>query len=121
MPRSEVRSPRWSAKANKCLKPSNCGGSILYHIYRSESQGVLGAELAASPVGTSTHGDTDNLVLCATTQEGLEEAESAIYMGLLERGWEHLEIAGDRRAGGGIAGGNLRVFSAGGARMGMMR
>jgi hypothetical protein len=66
-------------------------------------------------------GDTDNLVLCATTQEGLEEAESAIYMGLLERGWEHLEIAGDRRAGGGIAGGNLRVFSAAGARMGMMR
>jgi hypothetical protein len=66
-------------------------------------------------------GDTDNLVLCATTDEVLDEVESAIYMGLLEMGWEHTEIAGDRRAGGGIAGGNLRVFSGGGGRMYRMR
>ncbi|MGD2123399.1 MAG: M20/M25/M40 family metallo-hydrolase [Gemmatimonadota bacterium] len=64
-------------------------------------------------------GDTDNLVLCATAQEGMEEAENALYMGLLEQGWTHEEIAGDRRAGGGIAGGNLRVFS--GAAAGMYR
>jgi hypothetical protein len=62
-------------------------------------------------------GDTDNLVLCATTDEGIDEAEAAIYRGLLEKGWEHSEIAGDRRAGGGIAGGNLRVFAGAAARM----
>jgi hypothetical protein len=64
-------------------------------------------------------GDTDNLVLCLTTEDGKDEAESALYMGLLDKGWEHLDIAGDRRAGGGIAGANLNVFS--GAGTGMMR
>jgi hypothetical protein len=64
-------------------------------------------------------GDTDNLVLCVTAEEGLDEAKAALYMGLREKGWEHVDIAGDRRAGGGIAGGNLRVFS--GAMGGMFR
>jgi hypothetical protein len=64
-------------------------------------------------------GDTDNLALSVSTDRGLEEAKTALYLGLIERGWEHLEIAGDRRAGGGIAGGNLRVFS--GAAAGMRR
>lgn len=62
-------------------------------------------------------GDTDNLVLSVTTDAGMDEAKTALYMGLLERGWEHLEIAGDRRAGGGIAGGNLNAFA--GARLRM--
>ncbi len=56
-------------------------------------------------------GDTDNLVLCATTDRGMEEAGAALYMGLVHRGWEAVEIAGDRRAGGGISGNNLRVFA----------
>ncbi len=60
-------------------------------------------------------GDTDNLVLCVTTDVGMDEARAALYMGLLEKGWEHTDIAGARRAGGGIAGGNLRVFSGSGA------
>ncbi len=64
-------------------------------------------------------GDTNNLVLSVTTEAGMEEAKSALYMGLIESGWEHFDIAGDRRAGGGIVGGNLRVFS--GAAAGMMR
>jgi hypothetical protein len=63
-------------------------------------------------------GDTDNLVLCLTSEDGVDEAESALYLGLIEKGWAHLDIAGDRRAGGGIAGANLSVFSGGG---GMMR
>jgi hypothetical protein len=66
-------------------------------------------------------GDTDNLVLSVTTEEGLDEAKSALYRGLFERGWEHTEIAGDRRAGGGIAGGNLRVFSGTQGRIFRMR
>jgi len=66
-------------------------------------------------------GDTDNLVLSATSEEGMEDAQRALYLGLLDRGWEHAEIVGDRRAGGGIAGANLTVFSAGGGRMVMMR
>jgi len=66
-------------------------------------------------------GDTDNLVLSVTTTEGMDEAESALYMGLIDNGWEHLDIAGDRRAGGGIAGGNLNVFSGGGAGAFRMR
>jgi hypothetical protein len=66
-------------------------------------------------------GDTDNLVLNVTTEEGMDEAKSALYMGLLDAGWEHLEIAGDRRAGGGITGSNLRVFSSGGGVMIRMR
>jgi hypothetical protein len=49
----------------------------------------------------------------------MDEAEDALYLGLLQQGWTHEEIAGDRRAGGGIAGGNLRVFS--GATAGMYR
>ena len=59
-------------------------------------------------------GDTDNLVLSVTTETGMDEAKKALYLGLIEAGWEHLEIAGDRRAGGGITGGNLRAFSGGG-------
>lgn len=65
--------------------------------------------------------DTDNLVLCLTSGELTDEAETALYMALLERGWTNAEIVGDRRAGGGISGGNLRVFSAPGGRMMMRR
>ncbi len=62
-------------------------------------------------------GDTNNLVLSLTSEEGMEEARRALYLGLLEKGWQHAEIAGDRRAGGGIAGANLAVFSGAGGRM----
>jgi hypothetical protein len=57
-------------------------------------------------------GDTDNLALSVTTEELPDEAKNELYMGLINAGWEHLEIAGARRAGGGITGGNLRVFTA---------
>ncbi len=66
-------------------------------------------------------GDTDNLVLCVTTEEGLDEAKTALYRGLIEMGWSHAEIAGQRRAGGGIAGGNLRAFSGMGGGFFFMR
>ncbi len=56
-------------------------------------------------------GDTDNLVLSAPSDGNREEAEKALYLGLIENGWTHLEIVGDRREGGGISGGNLSVFS----------
>jgi hypothetical protein len=56
-------------------------------------------------------GDTDNLVLSLTTTELADEAKTALYMGLRENGWAHTDIAGQRRAGGGITGGNLSVFS----------
>jgi hypothetical protein len=60
-------------------------------------------------------GDTDNLVLSVTTDQGMAEAKTALYMGLIERGWAPADIAGDRRAGGGITGANLQVFSGAGA------
>ncbi|MFC1662376.1 M28 family peptidase, partial [Gemmatimonadota bacterium] len=91
---------------------------------------ILGIEMNPSDVAATISeledmkvrlGDTDNLVLSVTTEEGLEEAKKALYLGLIDRGWEHLEIAGDRRAGGGIAGGNLRVFSGAQGQMFMMR
>jgi len=58
-------------------------------------------------------GDTDNLFLCVTSEEGLEEAQKALYLGLIDKGWTHLEIAGDRRSGGGITGGNLTRLTRG--------
>ena len=63
-------------------------------------------------------GDTDNLVLCVTSNEGVDDAKKALYMGLIDKGWTHLEIAGERRRGGGIAGGNLVIFTRGGGRFG---
>ncbi len=66
-------------------------------------------------------GDTDNLVLSLTTNNGMDEAKTALYLGLIDQGWEHLEIVGDRRAGGGISGGNLSAFSGAGAGALIMR
>lgn len=61
-------------------------------------------------------GDTNNLFLCVTTNEGMDEAQKALYMGLREKGWTHLDIAGDRREGGGITGGNLSSLTRGAMR-----
>jgi hypothetical protein len=58
-------------------------------------------------------GDVDNICLCVTTMDGMDEAKVALYMGLIEKDWTHEEIAGARRAGGGIATGNLTRFSRG--------
>ena len=57
-------------------------------------------------------GRRDLLVLHLTSTEGLDEGKSALYLGLLEKGWAAKEIAGGRRSGAGIAGGNLRVVGA---------
>jgi hypothetical protein len=59
-------------------------------------------------------GDTDNIFLTLTTDEGLEEAQKALYMGLIAEGWTNTEIVGDRREGGGVTGANLRRLSGGG-------
>jgi hypothetical protein len=66
-------------------------------------------------------GDTGNLVLSVLPAEDMDEAETALYLGLLEKGWDQVEIVGDRRAGGGVAGSNLNVFSGAGGRMFIMR
>jgi hypothetical protein len=60
-------------------------------------------------------GDTDNFVLSVTSEAGMDQAKTALYLGLLDKGWTPAEIAGDRRAGGGIAGAALSAFSGGGA------
>ncbi len=59
-------------------------------------------------------GDTDNLVLTITDASDLDTAKKALYMGLIEAGWTHEEIAGARRGQGGIAGGNLSTLSGAG-------
>ncbi len=61
-------------------------------------------------------GDTDNLVLSITDESDLDTAKKALYMGLIESGWTHEEIAGARRGQGGIAGGNLGSLSGGGGQ-----
>ena len=57
-------------------------------------------------------GRRDLLVLHLTSVEGLDEAKKKLYLGLLEKGWAHKEIAGSRRGGGGILGGNLGKIGA---------
>jgi len=61
-------------------------------------------------------GDTDNLVLSITDESDLDTATKALYMGLIEAGWTHAEIAGARRGQGGIAGGNLGTLTGGGGQ-----
>ena len=62
-------------------------------------------------------GDVDNLFLSLTTNDGVDEAKVALYMGLIEKGWTHEEIAGARRGGGGIATGTLSRFGRGSMMM----
>jgi aminopeptidase YwaD len=63
-------------------------------------------------------GDTDNLVLCVSSTEDLDQAKKDLYMTLMKNGWKTEEIgsAGGRSRRGrgmfgtGIAGGNLNVL-----------
>lgn len=61
-------------------------------------------------------GDADNLVLSITDESNLDTAKKALYMGLIEAGWTHEEIAGTRRSRTGIAGGNLGSLTGGGSQ-----
>ena len=60
-------------------------------------------------------GDTDNLLLFVTSKEGLDEAKKALYLKLIDKGWEKKDIlaiggAGTTRRSRG----NLDRFSGGG-------
>jgi hypothetical protein len=65
-------------------------------------------------------GDTDNLVLCVSSTEGLDQAKQDLYMALMKKGWKAEEVgsAGGRfrrgrgMFGKGITGGNLNVLRA---------
>ncbi|MBC8868667.1 MAG: M20/M25/M40 family metallo-hydrolase [Planctomycetes bacterium] len=48
-----------------------------------------------------------NLFLFLTATEGLDEAKRPLYLGLIDRGWTHNEINGNREHRGLIGGGNL--------------
>ena len=48
-----------------------------------------------------------NLFLFLTTTEGPDEAKRPLYLGLIDRGWTHNEINGNREHRGLIGGGNL--------------
>ncbi len=61
-------------------------------------------------------GDTNNLFLCVTSNEGMDDAKKTLYLGLLEKGFTHEDIAGAGRQGGGIAGGNLSGLTRGAGR-----
>jgi hypothetical protein len=52
-------------------------------------------------------GRRDLLVIYPTSVDGLDDAKLPLYFGLLAKGWAHKELAGSRRSGGGILGGNL--------------
>ena len=64
-------------------------------------------------------GDTDNLVLFATSTRDMDEAKKDLYTNLMKNGWKTEEVgsAGARRglgrstSGTGIAGGNLSVLN----------
>lgn len=61
-------------------------------------------------------GDTDNLVLSVTSNYNLDEAKQALYLKLIEQGWEPEEIGNDRAANPrgrrdrGISGHNLNAL-----------
>ena len=48
-----------------------------------------------------------NLFLFLTATEGLDEAKRPLYLGLIDKGWTHNEINGNREHRGLVAGGNL--------------
>ena len=49
-----------------------------------------------------------NLFLFLTATEGLDEAKRSLYLGLIDKGWTHNEINGNREHRGLVAGGNLK-------------
>jgi len=48
-----------------------------------------------------------NLFLFLTATEGLDEARRPLYLGLIDKGWTHNEINGNREHRGLVGGGNL--------------
>ena len=48
-----------------------------------------------------------NLFLFLTATEGLDEAKGPLYLGLIDKGWTHNEINGNREHRGLVGGGNL--------------
>lgn len=48
-----------------------------------------------------------NLFLFLTATEGLDEAKRPLYLGLIDKGWTHNEINGNREHRGLVGGGNL--------------
>ena len=48
-----------------------------------------------------------DLFLFLTATEGLDEAKRPLYLGLIDKGWTHNEINGNREHRGLVAGGNL--------------
>ena len=51
-----------------------------------------------------------NLFLFLTATEGLDEAKSSLYLGLLDKGWTRNEISGNREHRGLIGGGTLNTI-----------
>ena len=48
-----------------------------------------------------------DLFLFLTATEGLDEAKRSLYLRLIDKGWTHNEINGNREHRGLVAGGNL--------------
>jgi hypothetical protein len=56
-------------------------------------------------------GERGNLFAYLTSAEGLEEAKQPLYLRLVDRGWTHNEICGDRGRGGLLGGGPISKLS----------
>jgi hypothetical protein len=97
-----------------------------YHISerivdRLNSQGVLlGVNFDPRNVGDFLNrveeaktrlGERSNLFAFLTATEGVDECKRPLYLGLIDRGWTHNEICGDREHRGLMGGGKLNVLA----------
>ncbi|MHC4398767.1 MAG: M28 family metallopeptidase [Planctomycetota bacterium] len=57
-------------------------------------------------------GERKNLVAFLTATKGLDEAKQPLYLGLIDRGWAHVEICGSREQRGLLGGRNLNTLRA---------